>query len=235
MPRSLLALLTVAVLLVGSLTAADDKEKNAKPSAKPTAVTIVKVDAKKGDLTVKYTDAKGKETEKTFHLAQDVHLLDETGRVVKLDTFESGHDAVIVESDGQLRELRRTVRPHEERRLSDAVKILIEMSDCEEGCTEEVQRIYDLLRTLDTGKNGKIDPAALKAASEKILEERVDGLIKRLDTNKDGKISKEEAKGLLKEHFEKIDTNKDGFIDRDELIKAAKEKRDAKVPEKEKK
>jgi Ca2+-binding EF-hand superfamily protein len=234
MPRTFLSLLTVVVLLACSAHA-DDKEKKDKDAPKPVTATIVKVDAKKGEITVKLTDDKGKETEKTFKLSDDVRYLDETGRVVKLDVFQAGHDALIVESDGKLRELRRTVRAHEGRRLSDAVKVLIEMSDCEDGCTEEVQRIYDMLRQLDTGKNGKIDPVALKAASEKILEERVDGLIKRLDTNNDGKISKEEAKGLLKEHFEKIDTNKDGFIDRDELLKAAREKRDNKTPDKEKK
>jgi Ca2+-binding EF-hand superfamily protein len=234
MPRSSLVLLTAVVLLAGSLIAADDKNTNDKNAPKPVAATIVKVDAQKGDITVKLTDLKGKETEKTFHLTNDVRLLDETGRVVKLDVFEAGRDALIVESEGKLREVRRVVRPHEGRRLSDAVKVLIEMSDCEDGCTEEVQRIYDLLRKMDTAHNGKIDPAALKAASEKILEERVDDLIKRLDTNKDGKISKEEAKGLLKEHFDKIDTNKDGFIDREELIKAAKEKRDSKPPQEKK-
>src|SRR5205823_5636435 len=146
----------------------------------------------------------------------------------KIDVFQSGGDALLVESEGKLRELRRAVRPHQGRRLSDAMKVLIEMTDCEDGCTEEVQRIYDILRKLDTGKNGKIDPEALKTAREQILAERIDDLIKRLDVNKDGKISKEEAKGLLKEHFEKIDTNKDGFLDREELLKAAKEKHETK-------
>jgi Ca2+-binding EF-hand superfamily protein len=234
MPRSFLTALSVVVVLAGSL-AADDKDTKDKKSPPQAAVTIVKIDAKKGEITVKYSDPKGKETEKTFRLTNDVHFFDETGRVVKIDVFQAGNDALLVESEGNLRELRRTVSPHQGRRLSDAVKILIEMTDCEDGRVDEVQRIYDMLRKMDTAKNGKIDAAALKTERERILEERVDDLIKRLDTNKDGKISKDEAKGLLKEHFDKIDMNKDGFLDRDELLKAAKERRESKNPQPEKK
>jgi Ca2+-binding EF-hand superfamily protein len=235
MPRLFLAALAVVALSASGLCSADDKDKKDKDADKPTAATVVKVDAKKGEITVKMKDAQGKEMEKTYQLTKEVRLLDETGRVVKIDVFQSGCDALIVEREGRLQELRRTIRPHEGRRLSDAVKILIEMTDCEDGCTEEVQRIYDMLRKMDTAKNGKIDPEALKTAREQILAERIDDLIKRLDTNKDGKISKEEARGWVKEHFDKIDTNKDGFIDRDELLKAAKEHREQKSTETEKK
>ncbi|MDO7171670.1 YHYH protein [Mariniflexile sp. AS56] len=42
-------------------------------------------------------------------------------------------------------------------------------------------------------------------------------MLQRLDANKDGKISKEEAKGNLKENFDKRDTNKDGYITESEL------------------
>jgi Ca2+-binding EF-hand superfamily protein len=194
-------------------------------------VTVTKVDAKKGEITVKYTDDKGKEQEKTFQLTSDVRLLDETGRVVKIDVFESGNDALIVESEGKLRELRRARHLGRTRRLSDEVRTMIEMTDCEEGCAEDLQKIYDMLRKLDTGKNGKIDPQALKTEADNILKERVKEVFNRLDTNKDGKISKEEARGLIKEHFDKIDTNKDGFIDFDELLKAAKERREHKPPD----
>lgn len=40
-----------------------------------------------------------------------------------------------------------------------------------------------------------------------------------MDTNKDKKISISEAKGPLKDDFEKIDTSKDGYISIDELEK----------------
>ena len=63
--------------------------------------------------------------------------------------------------------------------------------------------------------------------------------------SKDGKISKEEARGLVKENFDRIDTNRDGFIQFDELLQAARERHerqpaagkqtDSKSAEKEKK
>jgi Ca2+-binding EF-hand superfamily protein len=81
-----------------------------------------------------------------------------------------------------------------------------------------------MLRKLDTGKNGKIDPAALKAEREHIVAERVKTIFNSLDTNRDGKITKDEAKGLIKEHFDKIDRNGDGAITYEELLQAAQEK-----------
>ncbi len=222
------ATLPVVALLAGSLIAADDKDKNDKNAPKPTAATVTKVDAKKGEITLKFTDAKGKEQEKVFKLTDDVKILDETGRVVKLDVFEAGHEALIVESEGKLKELRFGVRAARERRLSDSVLTLIELAESDPACTEDLQRIYDMLKKLDTAKDGKIDPKSLKTAADDILKERVKGVFERLDTNKDGKISKEEARGLIKENFDKIDTNKDGFITQEELLKAAREKHETK-------
>jgi Ca2+-binding EF-hand superfamily protein len=110
------------------------------------------------------------------------------------------------------------------RRPSDVVFVLIEMSDCDEDCAGEVQRAYDILRKLDKDKNGKIDPDELKAERERLIQHRVDNLFRQLDANRDGRISREEAKGQIREHFDKIDRNRDGAIDRDELMKAASEK-----------
>jgi Ca2+-binding EF-hand superfamily protein len=92
-----------------------------------------------------------------------------------------------------------------------------------------------MLRKLDTGKNGKIDPAALKAEREQIVAERVKKIFDRLDTNRDGKITKDEAKGLIKEHFNQIDRNGDGVITYEELLQAAQEKQASKAPNPEKK
>jgi len=114
--------------------------------------------------------------------------------------------------------------------FSDAMRSLIEMSDADQGGAAELQKIYDMLRKLDTNKNGKIDPSALHAEAETILKERVNDIFDRLDSNKDGKISKDEARGLIKQDFDKIDTNKDGFIDRDELLKAAQARHERKAP-----
>src|SRR6516165_400500 len=125
---------------------------------KPTTVTITKVDAQKGEITAKYEDENGKSQTKTLHLTRDVRLLDETGRVVQLDVFESGNDALVLESGGKVVEVRRTPHHNPTRNLSDAVQSLIEMSQYEEGFTQELQQIYDMLRKLDTGKNGQIDP-----------------------------------------------------------------------------
>jgi Ca2+-binding EF-hand superfamily protein len=109
------------------------------------------------------------------------------------------------------------------RRPSDLVFVLIEMSDCDQGCTAELQRVYDVLRKLDKNKDGKIHPEQLKAVRRQLLAERVDHIMKELDTDKDGKISRKEARGLIRKNFDEIDTNKDGFIDREELLRAASE------------
>ena len=113
---------------------------------------------------------------------------------------------------------------HPRRRPSDLVYMLIEMSDCDEGCHGEVQRAYEILRTLDKNKDGKIDEDEIKEGRERIINNRVAFLFAQLDTNKDGKISREEAKGRIRENFNEIDRNHDGFIERDELLKAALEK-----------
>jgi len=107
------------------------------------------------------------------------------------------------------------------RRPSDVVFVLVEMSDCDECCCEELQRVYDFLRKIDKNKDGKIDAKELEAGRKLLVEERVDAIIKRLDADRDGKISKKEARGMVKEHFDQLDTNKDGFVDRAELIAAA--------------
>jgi Ca2+-binding EF-hand superfamily protein len=112
------------------------------------------------------------------------------------------------------------------RRPSDVVFVLVEMSDCDECCAEELQRAYETLFKLDKNKDGKIDPDELKAARSQIIKERIEGIIKRLDANKDGKVSKDEARGLVKENFTVLDVNKDGFIDRDELQAGAAAKPD---------
>ena len=42
-------------------------------------------------------------------------------------------------------------------------------------------------------------------------------IIARMDVNKDGRISRSEAKGKLKENFDRRDKNNDGYITEDEL------------------
>jgi hypothetical protein len=45
--------------------------------------------------------------------------------------------------------------------------------------------------------------------------------IKDHDKDGDGKISRDEAKAIPKEEFDKMDLNHEGFLDADELLKAA--------------
>jgi len=128
------------------------------------------------------------------------------------------------DKDGKIskEELRKGMAYLQQRRRpSDVVFVLVEMSDCDEGCGEEAQRAYEFLRKLDKNKDGKLDADELKAGREQILKQRVDGIFSRLDADKDGKISKQEARGLVKEHFDELDRNKDGFVDRDELTAGA--------------
>lgn len=113
------------------------------------------------------------------------------------------------------------------RRPSDVVYLLIEMSDADTEAVEELQRLYDTLRKLDTNNEGKINADALKAAREQIVDDRVDYLMKELDADKDGQISRDEAKGRIKEHFDRLDLDKDGYISREELRQAVAARRKA--------
>jgi len=45
--------------------------------------------------------------------------------------------------------------------------------------------------------------------------------LRQADANGDGKLSRDEAPGLIKQHFAKLDKNKDGFLDPKEIKHAA--------------
>jgi Ca2+-binding EF-hand superfamily protein len=135
----------------------------------------------------------------------------------RFNQLDANHDGRL--SREELQKGMALLLPH--RRPSDIVYVLIEMSDCDDECACEIQTVYDVLRQLDTNHNGKIDPDELKAMRERLLDERVDQRIKDLDTNHDGKISRDEARGRIKQDFDRIDANRDGIIDRDELRRAS--------------
>jgi Ca2+-binding EF-hand superfamily protein len=140
------------------------------------------------------------------------------------ERLQHAFDQIDTNKDGKLsrEELEKGfVYLQRQRRPADFIHVLVEMSQEDAASREELQYIYDLLRKMDKNNNGKLEPEELKAACDQFVCDRVDELIADLDANKDGKISKDEARGRLKEDFDKIDLNKDGFIDREELIKAA--------------
>jgi uncharacterized protein (TIGR03067 family) len=105
MLRYVLGLVAILGLGAASLAIADD-QKNTKAD-QPAKATITKVDAKAGTITVRMKDKEGKEVEKTFKLTDDIRYLDSTGKVARIDIFESGNDVLVVEAEGKLRELHK--------------------------------------------------------------------------------------------------------------------------------
>jgi len=141
--------------------------------------------------------------------------------------FRHNFDKLDTNKDGKLskEELEKGVAHlSPSRKPSDFVFVLIEMSDCDECCAEELQVVYDALRKMDRNNDGKLTAEELKGAREELMQKRITAIFDELDTNKDGKISREEARGMVRHHFLDLDTDKDGFVSRDELMKAAVEK-----------
>jgi Ca2+-binding EF-hand superfamily protein len=213
MLRTLLSLGAVLVFL-GTGLVADDRPKPAKGTRKETKARPAR--ALKFEIDQLFLD---------YDKNKDGYLdRKEVPRFLR-DHF----DQLDLNKDGKLSrgEMEKgAVYLQKRRRPSDFIYILIEMSDCDEDCAAEIQEVYNALRKLDKNKDGKIDPAELKAARERLLGERIDGIIKDLDTNGDGKISRKEAKGLIRKNFDELDANHDGYVDREELMNAAREKRD---------
>lgn len=95
-------------LFTGGLVAADAKDKAAKGGKKKQAhATITKVDAKKGEVTVRMKNKEGKEVTRTFKLTEEVRYLDSTGKVAALDIFTSGDYVLLVEEEGQLKQMKK--------------------------------------------------------------------------------------------------------------------------------
>jgi uncharacterized protein YigE (DUF2233 family) len=74
-------------------------------------VTITRVDAKAGKVTVKMKDQNGREVEKTLQLAEDAEYIDSTGRVAALTVFRAGDQVLIIEVEGKLRGLQKAPAP----------------------------------------------------------------------------------------------------------------------------
>jgi Ca2+-binding EF-hand superfamily protein len=213
--RRFVLLLPILALVVTALVAAEDrKDRRGRDRARPAAKDRARKAVPPFDVD---------EFIKTYDKNKDGYL----SRDELPERFRKHFDKLDTNKDGKLSraELEKGMGyllPR--RRPSDVVFSLVEMSDCDECCAEELQIIYDFLRKLDTNKDGKIHPDELKVAREALVKKRVDAIFEALDTNKDGKISRKEARGMIKRHFDELDTNKDGYVDRAELTRAAAEK-----------
>ena len=86
------------------LTEKDDKVTEMRKHAE---ATITKVDAKAGTITVAMTGKDGKEVEKTFQLMEDAEYLDSTGRIARLEVFQSGDEILFIESDGMIKAVKK--------------------------------------------------------------------------------------------------------------------------------
>jgi len=211
MRRFVLWLPVLLVLVVGLLASEDRKSKTApeKAPAKEGPKTSKPVSLFDVDEFIKEYDRN-----KDGFLSKDElperfrHLFD------KLDTDRDGK---ISRAELEKGVAHLQVR----RRPSDFVFVLVEMSDCDECCAEELQEVYAFLRKLDRNNNGLIEADELKKARAELVDKRVEAIFRDLDADKDGKISKDEARGFIRRHFKELDTNGDGFLSREELSHGA--------------
>jgi len=212
--RRLVFLIPLLAFLAAGLAANEDRKESKGGDSRPKA----KDEARPGGKARPIFDAD--EFIKEYDRNKDGFLSKDElpGR------FRHNFDKLDADKDGKLskEELEKGVTHlMPARKPSDFVFVLVEMSDCDECCAEELQVVYDFLRKVDRNNDGKIAAEELKGAREALVEKRISGIFEELDTNKDKKISREEARGMVKRHFDELDADKDGFVSRDELMKAA--------------
>jgi len=220
MRRSFVYVLVLVFLGVG-MAASEDRKAKPDPNKPSPAEEARAGKAGKAGKPVPMFDAD--EFLKEYDTNKDGYL----SKLELPERFRHNFDKLDTNKDGKLsrEELQKGfANLHPQRRPSDFVFVLVEMSDCDECCAEELQLVYDFLRKADRNNDGKIDAAELKEARDQLVNRRVDAIFRDLDANKDGKISRDEARGRIKHHFDDLDTNKDGFISREELLTAAHEK-----------
>jgi hypothetical protein len=102
-------------LVLASADDKTDKNKTGKDKNQKEA-KITKVDPKKGTVTVQMKDDNGKETQKTFRLAEDVEYMDSTGKVASIDFFTSGDSVLIVEREGKISKMKKQDRTNKDQR-----------------------------------------------------------------------------------------------------------------------
>ena len=87
-----------------------------------------------------------------------------------------------------------------------------------------------MLRKMDANNDGTLDPQEIKAARDQRRKDRLDQTFEFLDKNNDRKLSKDEARGVWVDDFDRLDTNKDGSLDEKEIEAAYDLKPDAGQP-----
>ena len=103
--RAFLSALLGLALCFGVAIADDKKPDDKKKADKGMPAKITKIDAKGNSLEVTMKGKDGKTTEKTFKLTETVRYMDSTGKVVAIDVFKNGDDVIVLEADGELKEV----------------------------------------------------------------------------------------------------------------------------------
>jgi hypothetical protein len=85
----------------------DSKLNELKKCQEQAQATITKVDTAKGEITVTLQDGTGKTTQKVFVLIEEAEYIDNTGEVDAVDVFKSGDEVLLIETNGQLSELKQ--------------------------------------------------------------------------------------------------------------------------------
>lgn len=85
--------------------ARDQKNATDADKAGKVEATITDVDRKNGTIKVRLKDAQGKEVERTFKLTGDIRYFDSTGKAAAIDIFRSGNQVLIIEREGNLKEV----------------------------------------------------------------------------------------------------------------------------------
>jgi len=104
--RTRIGSLGVLVLCVALVSAQESKDRKGDKNSKHHKAKIVKVDARKGTVTLKM-NKDGKDVEKTFKLAEDIRYMDSTGKVAVADVFVSGDEVLVLEREGQIKEIKK--------------------------------------------------------------------------------------------------------------------------------
>ncbi len=131
----------VLLVLPLAVARAADKNRNDDKDVKSLHATISKINSQKDTVTVKTTDDKGKEQEKTLHLSNDIKYLNADGKEAKADSFKSGDDVCVMEKKGKVAEVRKEAEAKITNVDRKAGTITVKMTD-EDG--KQVEKTFRL-------------------------------------------------------------------------------------------